>query len=181
MTNEIINNTKEKINGAIKHLENKLTEVRASGANPAMLNSVVVEYYETPTPLSQIASVVAPDATQLIITPFDKSIMKDIVSAVNSANIGLSPVDEGDKVRISVPALTQETRAKFVKDAKEIGEQAKISVRTIRQEANKKASASEASEDEIKSAENQIQDMVNAANKQIEEMIKAKSEAIMKV
>ncbi len=179
--NEIINNTKTKLDGAINHLEGKFTEVRATGAHPSMLNSIEVEYYETMTPLNQIASITAPDATQLILTPFDKSAVKDIVSAIGAANIGLSPVDEGDKIRIPVPPLTAETREKFSKEAKEIAEQAKISVRTIRQEANKKVQNSEASENEEKVALNDIQKLVDEANKKIEEMLKVKIDSIMKV
>ncbi len=170
----IIDNTNQKIDSAITHLKEKLSTIIATGASPAMLKNVEVEYYEVMTPINQVANVKAADATMLIVTPFEKTIVKDIVEAINKANLGLNPIDEGDSIRIMVPAMTADKRELFVKDAKHIGEEARISVRNVRTESNKKIKASEVSENEQRLAEETVQKIVDEANKKIEEIINAK-------
>ncbi len=179
--NEIINNTEVKLKGAIQALHDKLSTIIATGAHPSILNGVEVIYYETPTPLSQVANIKAPDATMLIVTPFDQTITKDIVEAIHKSALGLNPVDEGNQIRIMVPPLTSEKRELFVKDAKTIGEEARISVRNVRQDSNKKIKAAEASENEQRQAEEDVQKLVDKYNKEIEEIVKKKIEALINI
>ncbi len=180
--NDIIQNTEAKLNSTIEALQNKLSTIIATGAHPSILNGIEVEYYEAMTPLNQVANVKAPDATMLIVTPFDQNINKDIVEAIHKSALGLNPVDEGNQIRIMVPPLTAEKREIFVKDAKEIGEEARISVRNVRQDSNKKVRASEEmSENEQQLAEEQIQKLVDTFNKKIEEIIKAKVESLTNI
>ncbi len=171
---QIIENTKQKIDSAVNVLRERLSSIIATGANPSMLKNVEVEYYETMTPLNQVANIKAPDATMLIVSPFDRTLIKDIVEAIHKADLGLNPVDEGDQIRIMVPPMTAEKREIFVKEAKQIGEEARISVRNIRTDSNKKIKSSEFSENEERLGEEQVQKLVDEANKQIEEIINTK-------
>ncbi len=171
---QIIENTKQKIDSAVNVLRERLSAIIATGANPSMLKNVEVEYYETMTPLNQVANIKAPDATMLIVSPFDRTLIKDIVEAIHKADLGLNPVDEGDQIRIMVPPMTAEKREIFVKEAKQIGEEARISVRNIRTDSNKKIKSSEFSENEERLGEEQVQKLVDEANKQIEEIINTK-------
>ena len=126
---ETILNTEEKMMLTIESLENKFTNVRAGRANPNMLDGVMVEYYGTPTPINQVANITVPEARQLFIKPFDRSIIKDIERAINEANIGITPTNTGEMVILTVPQLTEETRRNYVKQVDEMGEQAKIALR----------------------------------------------------
>lgn len=170
----IIDNTQQKIDSAIQHLREKLGSIIATGASPAMLKGIEVEYYEVMTPLNQVANIKAPDATMLMVSPFDKSLTKDIVEAINKANLGLNPVDEGDSIRIMVPPMTAEKRDIFVKEAKQIGEEARISVRNVRTDSNKKIKSEEMPENETRLAEENVQKIVDQANKTIEEIVNSK-------
>ncbi len=170
----VIENTRNKIDAAISHLNEKLATIIATGASPAMLKNVEVEYYEVMTPINQVANIKAPDATMLIVTPFEKSIVKDIVEAINKANLGLNPVDEGESIRIMVPPMTADKRDIYVKEAKQIGEEARISVRNVRTDSNKKIKAAEVSENEQRQAEEDVQSIVDQANKKIEEIVTKK-------
>ncbi len=171
---QIIDNTKQKLDQAIHVLREKLSSIIATGANPSMLKNIEVEYYETMTPINQVANVKAPDATMLIVSPFDKSMIKEIVEAIHKSDLGLNPVDEGEQIRIMVPPMTAEKRDIFVKEAKQIGEESRISVRNVRTDANKKIKASELSENEERLGEEQVQKLVDEANKQIEEIVNTK-------
>ncbi len=170
----IIENTKQKMDAAVSVLKDKLASIIATGASPAMLKSVEVEYYEVMTPLNQVANIKAPDATMLMVSPFEKSLVKDIVEAINKVDLGLNPVDEGDQIRIMVPAMTSEKREAFVKEAKQIGEEARIAVRNVRTESNKKIKAAEASENEQRQAEEDVQKIVDEHNKMIEDIVSKK-------
>lgn len=178
---EIIKTTEQKLNSTVHALHEKLSTIIATGAHPAMLKNIEVNYYETMTPISQLANIKAQDATMLMVTPFDKTINKDILDAIHKANIGLSPVDEGESIRIMVPPMTAEKRTIFAKDAKNIGEESRISVRNIRTEANKKIKNLDASENEERLAEEKIQDLINKTNKEIESVIKAKVDSLMNI
>ncbi len=171
---EIITNTQSKIDSAIAHLNEKLGTIIATGASPAMLKNVEIEYYEVMTPINQVANIKAPDATMIIVSPFEKSIVKDIVEAINKANLGLNPVDEGDSIRIMVPPMTAEKREIYVKEAKQIGEEARISVRNVRTDSNKKIKAAGVSENEERQGEEDVQKIVDQANKTIEEIVNKK-------
>lgn len=179
---KLIQNTESKLNSTIEALQSKLSKIIATGAHPSILKGIEVKYYEAMTPLNQVANIKAPDATMLIIVPFDPSINKDIVEAIHKSALGLNPVDEGNQIRIMVPPLTAEKRGIFVKESKENGEEARISVRNVRQDANKKVRASETmSENEQKLAEEEIQKLVDTFNKKIEEIIKAKVDSLTNI
>lgn len=171
---EIIDITKQKLDSSLHILHEKLSAIIATGASPTMLKNIEVEYYETMTPLNQVANIKAPDATMLMVAPFDKSLIKDIVEAIHKSDLGLNPVDEGEQIRIMVPPMTAEKRELFVKEAKQIGEEARISVRNVRTDSNKKVKSAGLSENEERLAEENIQKLVDEANKQIEEVIKTK-------
>ncbi len=170
----IIANTKQKLDNSVSSLREKLSTIIATGANPAMLKNVEAEYYEVMTPINQIANIKAPDATMLIVTPFEKPMVKVITEAINKANLGLNPVDEGDQIRIMVPPMTADKRELFVKEAKQIGEEARISVRNVRTDSNKKIKAAGLSENEERLGEEQVQKLVDETNKQIEEIVNTK-------
>ncbi len=170
----IINNTKQKIESSIHKLHERLSTIIATGASPNMLKNVQIEYYETMTPLNQVANIKAPDATMLMVVPFDKNLTKDIVEAIHKADLGLNPVDEGDAIRIMIPPMTTDKREGFVKETKSIGEEARISIRNIRIDSNKKIKLEELSENEERLAEEKIQNLINDANKEIENIINKK-------
>ncbi len=180
--NEIINNTEQKLKSTIQVLHDKLSTIIATGAHPSILNGIEVEYYETMTPLSQVANIKAPDATMLIVMPFDQTITKNIVEAIHKSSLGLNPVDEGNQIRIMVPPLTADKRMLFVKDAKEIGEEARISVRNVRQDSNKKIrSMTDVSENEQRQMEEDVQKLIDKFNKEIEEIVKKKVDSLTNI
>ena len=179
--NEIIENANKKINSALSTLRDNLSKIVATGSHPSLLNGIKVEYYEVMTPLSQVANIVAQDATTLIVSPFDPSTIKEVVEAINKANLGLNPVDEGKRIRISVPPLTMEKREVFAKDAKALGEISRISIRNIRQDSNKKIKLEKLSENEQKQKEEEIQKLVDNANKEVERIIKIKTDTLLRV
>ena len=170
-----------KMEEAIETLDKRLTQVRAGRANPNMLSSVMVEYYGTPTPIQSVANITVPEARQLFVRPFDKSTLKDIERAVNEANLGINPTNNGEMIIITLPELTEERRREFVKQAKGIGEDAKIAIRNIRQDGNSKVKKDELPEDEEKGLLEDIQEMINKYNKIVDDKIKQKENELMEV
>ena len=170
-----------KMEEAIETLDKRLTQVRAGRANPNMLSSVMVEYYGTPTPIQSVANITVPEARQLFVRPFDKSTLKDIERAVNEANLGINPTNNGEMIIITLPELTEERRREFVKQAKGIGEDAKIALRNIRQDGNNKVKKDELPEDEEKGLLEDIQEMINKYNKIVDDKIKQKENELMEV
>ncbi|RKX66264.1 MAG: ribosome recycling factor [Tenericutes bacterium] len=169
------NNFKTKAEAVFQYVESKLAEIRAGGANPAILQNVTFDYYDTPTLISSMASISSPDATMLLVTPYDQSVTKDMTAAIQAADLDLSPIDEGDKVRIPIAPLTSEKRQFFVKKAKEVLEEGKIRIRNIRQDINKQIDkADDQSEDSSKQQKTQIQTEVDSANKKMETMLSTK-------
>ena len=150
---EILLETEEKMESAIASMEKRFANIRAGRANPAILNNVVVPYYGTDTPLVQLATISIPEARQLCIKPFDKSTIGAIEKAIYEANIGLTPNNNGEMIILNIPALTEETRRDYVKQAKAIAEEAKIALRNIRQDANNNIKKLELPEDDIKSGQ----------------------------
>ena len=147
---EILLNAEEKMEQAITKLETRFRNIRAGRANAAILDGVLVPYYDIPTPINQIATINIPEARQIAIKPFDKSSLGDIEKAIFEANLGLAPNNNGDFIIINIPALTEETRRDYVKQIKLIAEDARISLRTIRQEANNSIKKLDLPEDEEK-------------------------------
>lgn len=174
-------NTEDRMLKAIEVLDNKLLSIRAGRANPAMLNGIMVEYYGTPTPLNSVANVTVPEARQLFIKPFDRSVLKNIEKAINESNLGIAPNNNGEMIILTVPELTEDRRREYVKSAKSIGEEAKVTLRNIRQEDNDKIKKSELPEDEEKLYLEDVQELINKYNKIVDEKVKEKEEELMKI
>ncbi len=119
---------------AIENLEKRLVTIRAGRANPSMLSGVKVEYYGVPTPLNQVANITVPEARQLMVKPFDKTIIKDIEHSINEANLGIAPSNNGEVIILTIPQMTEDTRKAYVKQASQMGEDAKVQLRNIRQD-----------------------------------------------
>ncbi len=167
---------------AIENLEARLITVRAGRANASMLNGIMVEYYGSLSPINSLANITVPEARQLFIKPFDKSAIKDIERAINEANIGITPTNNGEMVILTVPQLTEETRRQYVKQVSEMGEQAKIALRNARQDANNAIKKDEElTEDQEKSLQDDVQELINKYNKIVDEKIKEKENELMSV
>ncbi|MDX1767633.1 MAG: ribosome recycling factor [Arenibacter troitsensis] len=177
----ILDTTKEGMDSAIAHLEKMFLKIRAGKASPVMLSSVMVEYYGSPTPLSQVANVNTPDARTLSVQPWEKNMLHEIEKAIMNANLGFNPMNNGDFVIINVPPLTEERRRDLVKQAKAEAEDAKIGVRNARQEANKEIRSLEVSEDLQKNAEADVQALTDKYIKKIDAFLDVKEAEIMKV
>ena len=177
----VLDTTKEGMDSALAHLEKMFVKIRAGKASPIMLSSVMVEYYGSPTPLSQIANVNTPDARTLSVQPWEKNMLHEIEKAIMNANLGFNPMNNGDFVIINVPPLTEERRRDLVKQAKAEAEDAKIGVRNARQEANKEIRGLEVSEDLQKNAEGDVQALTDKYIRKIDAFLEAKEIEIMKV
>lgn len=187
MTEEIqlyLDEAREGMNKAIVHLEDELAKVRAGKANPAILSGVFVEYYGTNTPLNQVANVSTPDARTIMVKPWEKNMLEPIEKALFSANIGLTPQNDGEVIRLNLPILTEERRKELVKKVKLIGEQAKVSVRSVRRDANeaiKKLEDEGVSEDEVKHGEELIQNLTDEFTTKVDKHLERKEQEIMTV
>lgn len=173
--------TENKMKKALESVEQRLTTIRAGRANPALVNGIMVEYYGTPTPLQSLANITAPEARQLLIKPFDRSCVKDIEKAIIEANIGINPTNNGEMVILTVPELTEDRRREYVKLAKNIGEEGKVALRNIRQEAKEEIIAEKYPEDEEKLYLEDLQEVIDKYNKLIDEEIKKKEAELMQV
>ena len=170
-----------KMNKAIEAMENKFVNIRAGRANPAMLNGISAEYYGTPTPIQSLANITVPEARQLVVKPFDKGALKDIERAINEANLGITPINNGEIIILTIPELTEDRRKEYVKMAKEIAEEAKIALRNIRQDENNRVKAEEHTEDEEKMLLEDIQETINKYNKIVDDKLKEKETELMSV
>lgn len=177
----ILLNTEEKMENTISSLENKFTNVRAGRANPNMLDGITVEYYGVPTSLKQLANISIPEARQLMIKPFDKSILGGIEKAIFEANLGLTPNNNGECVFLVIPPLTEERRKELVKQVKQLAEEARIALRNIRQDANTAIKNLKLPEDTEKEGNNEVQELINKYNKVIDEKLKIKEQELMTI
>lgn len=166
---------------AIEVLEKRLTQVRAGRANPNMLSSVMVDYYGVPTPIQSVANITVPEARQLFVKPFDRSTLKTLERGINEANLGINPTNNGEMIIITLPEMSEENRREYVKQAKAMGEDAKIALRTIRQDGNNKIKKDELPEDEEKRLLDDIQEITNKYNKIVDERISQKEKELMEV
>ena len=167
---------------AIETLEKRLVTIRAGRANPSMLSGVKVEYYGVATPLNQIANITVPEARQLMVKPFDKTIIKDIEHAINEANLGIAPSNNGEVIILTVPQLTEDTRKGYVKQASGMGEDAKVQLRNIRQDILNAVKKDDAlTEDQEKGLQEDVQELINKFNKKVEETVKNKTDELMSV
>lgn len=180
----LMDEAKESMNKAIDHLHKELSKIRAGKANPSMLSSVMVEAYGIQSPINQLASITTPDGRTLSIQPFDKSTLQDIEKGILQANIGLTPQNDGEFIRLNIPPLTEERRKAMVKQTKAEGEDAKISLRSARKDAMdfiKSLKEDGLSEDMAKNAEEDVQKVVNEYTAKIESILSSKENEIMTV
>jgi ribosome recycling factor len=169
---------------AIAHAESELTKIRAGKAMPSMLDGINVDYYGTPTPLSQIGTINTPDPRSLIVQPWEKSMLSVIEKAIIDSNIGLNPQNDGNIIRLAVPPLTEERRRELVKKVKEEAEKGKIAIRNIRKDANdkiKKFKNDGVSEDEIKVGEGEVQKLTDSFIVRVDRLAEVKEKDIMTV
>ncbi len=175
------NEIKTKMDKAIEALESKFTTVRAGRANPNILNGVMVSYYGSMTPIQSLATISVPEARQLVIKPFDKSTLKDLEKAIYEANLGLNPTNNGEILIITIPELTEETRKNYVKQVKDMAEEARIQLRNIRQDANNAIKKQELSEDIEKDYLDRVQKLINKYNTVVEEKFKEKEQELLSI
>lgn len=178
-------NIENRMDKVIEHLSDGFANIRAGRANPAILNRVTVDYYGSETPLNQVASVSVPEARQILIAPWDKSMIPLIEKAIQKSDIGINPMSDGNGVRLIFPDLNEQRRKEIVKDIKKMGEEGKVAVRNIRRDAmdEVKASqkASEISEDEQESSEEQIQKITDKYIASIDKIMEIKEKEIMEI
>ena len=175
----------DKMQKAIDYLCEELAGIRAGRANPAILNKVTVEYYGVQTPLNQIGAISVPEARQILITPWDRSLLGAITKAIQVAELGVNPINDGNGVRLTFPELNEERRKEIVKDIKKIAEDAKVAVRAIRRDAidsfRKQQKDSEITEDELKVAEDEVQKITDSKIEEIDNILANKEKEVMSV
>ncbi len=175
----------EKIDKSIALLKEDLNTVRAGRANPALLDKVMVNYYGSPTPLKSLSNVSVPDPRTLLISPFDVKSIGEIEKAINIAEIGITPTNDGKCIRLAIPQVTEERRKELTKTTKKMGEQAKVAVRNLRRDANdhlkKEQKDGELTEDDLKKELDKVQKTIEAAIKQIDDIVAVKDKEIMEV
>ena len=178
-------NLKEKMEKSISVYSEKLSEVRAGRANPAILNKIKIDYYGTATPINQVAGVSVPEARLIVIQPWDISVLKEIEKAILASDIGINPNNDGKVIRLAFPELNEERRKEIVKDIRKMAEEAKVSIRAIRREGMDTAKAEQKegimTEDELKNAENEIQKMTDKKIEEIEQILEKKEKEVMSV
>lgn len=185
MIKDIIAKSEEKMSKTIAVLKSDLSTLRAGRANPTMLDRVKVDYYGSLCPLSQVANISAPEPRVLVISPWEKSLIKEIEKAILTSDLGINPSNDGSVIRLVVPELTEETRKNLVKVVKKTGEEAKVALRSIRRDANDKIKAlkkdGEITEDELKTGEDKVQKIVDTFVKEVDTIVTAKEKEIMSI
>ncbi|WP_299776844.1 ribosome recycling factor [uncultured Formosa sp.] len=178
----IIDSTKEAMDGAVRHLEKQFVNIRAGKASPSMLGSVMVDYYGSQTPLSQVANVNTPDGRTISVQPWEKKMLHEIEKAIMIANLGFNPMNNGDLIIINVPPLTEERRRDLAKQAKSEAEDGKIAIRNARKDANNDIKKlDDVSEDVKKDTEQEIQKLTDNYVKKTDELLSVKEKEIMTV
>jgi ribosome recycling factor len=182
-TDQILKDCKDRMEKALDVLRNELKGLRTGRASPALLDALRVEYYGSPTPIKQLASVSAPEPQQLVIKPFDASALKEIEKAIRSSDLGLAPDNDGKVIRLKIPAMSGEQRTKMAKKVKELAENAKVSCRNVRRDANKHVETEEKAktmpEDEAKKAKEKVQDVLKQYEGKADELANAKTKEVM--
>ncbi len=185
MLNEIFNECETKMQGSIEHMQRDFKTLRTGKVTTAVLDNVKIDYYGTPTPLDQVGSVLAADATTIVINPWEKNLLPDIESAINAANIGVNPNNDGDLIKLFFPPMTVEQRQESVKKMKTMGENAKVSIRNDRRDANDKIKKlekeKEITQDESKSAQDNVQKITDKYITKVDSILKDKEAEILKV
>lgn len=185
MINDILKNTENRMQLSIESLRTELSRIRTGKANISLLDGITVEYYGAPTPLNQVANISAPEPRLLTVQPWDKTVMQDIEKAILASDLGITPNNDGQVIRLPLPQLTQEVREDLAKQARKRGEDAKVSVRNIRRDANdqvkKLEKSKEVAEDEAKSAQDDIQKLTDDAVKKIDAVVSDKEKEVMEI
>jgi ribosome recycling factor len=183
--NEIFDRQKEGIEKAISALKKDFLTLRSGKVSTTILDNITIDYYDNPTPLNQVGSVLATDATTITISPWEKNLLGDIEKAIQNANIGVNPNNDGEVIKLFFPPMTTEQRKESAKKAKAMGDHAKVSVRNVRQDANNKIKnlekEKEITEDESKKAQESVQKATNDANAKIDALVKEKEAELMKI
>ncbi len=176
--------TKERMGNSLEHLDNELVRIRAGKANVHILDGVMVDYYGTETPLNQVSNISTPDAKTILVQPWEKTMIDPIEKALMNSNVGITPSNNGDAIRLSIPPLTEERRKDLFKQVKNEGEHARVSLRNSRRDANdeyKQMQKDGLSEDETKTAEDQIQKLTDEFTEKVEKIVEAKESEIMTI
>ena len=185
MLEEIFNECETKMQGSIEHMQREFKTLRTGKVTTAVLDNIKIDYYGTPTPLDQVGSVIASDATTIVVNPWEKNLLGDIESAIAAANIGVNPNNDGDQIKLFFPPMTVEQRQESVKQMKGMGEKAKVSIRNDRRDANDKIKKlekeKEITQDESKSAQDNVQKITDKYIAKVESILKDKEAEILKV
>ena len=180
MAYPIVDSSEKKMEGAIEHLKEDLAVVRTGMANAGMLNNVSVDYYGSPTPLNQIAGIKVEEGRTLVVKPYDPSSLKDIEKALNIADLGIAPQNDGQVIRLAVPQMTEETRKDMVKKVNKMAEDAKVAVRNIRRDANTAIKADKTMDEDLQKDQlDEIQKLTDKYVKKIEETADKKAKEVM--
>lgn len=185
MANEIVTTAQERMKHSLASLQRDLGHLRAGRANASLLDRVQVVYYGAPTPLNQLASITIPEARVLMVTPFDKSILKDIEKSLYESDLGITPANDGSVIRLVIPMLTEERRRELVKEMGKYIEAAKVAIRNIRRDAmdtaKKSEKAKEITEDDLKDLENEIQKVTDDAVKEADRLASVKEKELLDI
>lgn len=175
----------ERMKKVIEHLDEELSLIRAGRANPAILNKVQVEYYGVMSPINQVATISVPEARQILVTPWDRSMISACEKAINMAELGLNPINDGNSLRLMLPELNEERRKQLVKQTKNLGEEAKVAIRNIRRDSideyKKMQKNSEITEDDLKSNEEDIQKITDKYTSIVDKKLEDKEKEIMEI
>ena len=182
-TKEIVSDNETKMKKAVEFLQDELKAVRTGRASTGLVENLKVDYYGTPTPLKQIATLATPQADMVVIKPFDPSSLKDIEKAIKNSDLSIAPILDGKLVRLNIPALSEERRTQLVGQAKQMGEQAKVSIRNIRRDANKQLEKEQKNkmitEDDLDKGKKQVDDITKECVDKVDLAVKKKSDEIM--
>ena len=185
MIKEIMQDSEDRMKKTVEHLAKDLATLRAGRANPAMLDRIVVDYYGEPTPLNQLANINVPEARLLVVQPWDKHSIADIEKAIMKSDLGITPANDGNVIRLAIPQLTEDRRKDLVKVVRKRGEEAKVAIRNIRREANDMVKQAEKekliSEDESKKGVDEVQKITDKIIKDIDAVLQAKEKDVLEV
>lgn len=185
MADAIMTEANEKMHKAAQNLQRELGQIRAGRANASLLDRITVNYYGVPTPLNQMASIQIPEARILMITPFDKSILQDVEKAIMTSDIGISPTNDGNVIRLVIPQLTEERRKELAKDVKKEAENAKIAIRNIRRDAideyKKQQKNGDITEDDLRGLEKEVQTLTDNSIKEVDKIAAEKEKELLEV
>ena len=182
---KVISEAEQRMKKAVEALQNEFNTLRTGRASPALFDKIRVEYYGNPTPLNQVATISAPEARLVVIQPWDMSIIGDIEKAIQKSELSMNPSNDGKVIRISIPPLTEERRKEFVKIAKNMAEQSRVSIRNTRRDANDELKKAEKdgiiSEDDLKRAEDEVQKLTDSYVAQVNDKLEEKEEEILEI